>query len=119
MKIYIAGPMSGLPDFNRAAFQAAQEVLSEHGNQVLSPAVLPNGLEQHEYMDICLAMLRCADCIYMLKGWENSLGAKAEHALAEKLDLQIEYQRSMTKEHHCPSCGGIGWNATCDKCIPY
>lgn len=94
MKIYIAGPMSGLPDFNRTAFQMAHLNLKNDGHTVLSPAVLPDGLEQHEYMDICLAMLRCADCIYMLKGWEDSLGAKAEHALADKLGLQIEYQRT-------------------------
>lgn len=119
MKIYIAGPMSGLAEFNRHAFHSAHIELTDQGHTVLSPAVLPDGLEQYEYMDICLAMLRCVDCIYMLKGWEDSLGAKAEHALADKLGLQIEYQRTMTAEHHCPSCGGIGWSATCDKCIPY
>ncbi|WP_299996893.1 DUF4406 domain-containing protein [uncultured Cedecea sp.] len=95
MKIYIAGPMSGLPDCNRTAFQMVHVELRQQGHAVLSPAVLPNGLEQHEYMDICLAMLRCADCIFMLVGWEDSLGARAEHALAEKLGLQIEYQRAL------------------------
>lgn len=43
-------------------------------------------------MDICLAMLRCADVIYLLKGWESSPGARAEKALAEKLELQVIYQ---------------------------
>lgn len=30
--------------------------------------------------------------IYMLKGWERSSGAKAEHALAVALGLEIKYQ---------------------------
>lgn len=92
MKIYIAGPMSGLPDFNRAAFNEAAYIKACYGHVVLNPAVLPGGLEQREYMDICCAMVRSADTIFMLNGWENSPGARAEHALAEKLELQIEYQ---------------------------
>ncbi|TNL09061.1 nucleoside 2-deoxyribosyltransferase [Kosakonia cowanii] len=92
MKVYIAGPMSGFDQFNRPAFHAAESNLREHGNVVLNPATLPDGLSQVQYMDICLAMLRCADAVYMLAGWENSAGARAEHALAEKLELLRFYQ---------------------------
>ncbi|MBE8111916.1 DUF4406 domain-containing protein, partial [Escherichia coli] len=38
------------------------------------------------------AMLRCADGIFMLDGWQQSAGAKAEYALAEKLGLDIQHQ---------------------------
>lgn len=38
-------------------------------------------------------MLRCAEVIYLLKGWESSPGARAEKALAEKLELQVIYQK--------------------------
>ncbi|MBC4282915.1 DUF4406 domain-containing protein [Klebsiella pneumoniae] len=92
MKIYIAGPMSGLPGFNRQAFQRAAAHIVRRGNVVLNPAILPDGLEQAEYMDICLAMLRCSDGIFMLDGWQQSAGARAEYALAEKLGLDIQYQ---------------------------
>lgn len=92
MKVYIAGPMSGFDQFNRPAFHAAESNLREHGNVVLNPATLPDGLSQAQYMDICLAMLRCADAVYMLAGWEKSAGARAEHALAEKLELWRFYQ---------------------------
>ncbi|MDY3586874.1 DUF4406 domain-containing protein [Enterobacter asburiae] len=92
MKIYIAGPMSGLPDFNRDAFNHAHVFLGAKGHVVLNPALLPDGLTQAEYMDICLAMLRCADAIYMLEGWEHSAGARAENALAEKLEMEIIFQ---------------------------
>lgn len=92
MKIYIAGPMSGLPDFNRASFNHAHVFLGAKGHVVLNPALLPDGLTQAEYMDICLSMLRCADAIYMLEGWEHSAGARAENALAEKLEIEIIFQ---------------------------
>ena len=62
-KIYIAGPMSGLPGFNRQAFNRAAGHVVRRGNVALNPAILPDGLEQAEYMDICFAMLRCADGI--------------------------------------------------------
>ena len=43
-------------------------------------------------MDICLAMVRSADAIYLLNQWEESVGARAEHALAEKLGLTVIYE---------------------------
>lgn len=92
MKIYIAGPMSGLIEFNRPAFMFTAEKLTGRGHTALNPAILPDGLLQAEYMDICLAMLRCAHAIYLLDGWEKSAGARAEKALTEKLRLEIIYQ---------------------------
>lgn len=92
MKIYIAGPMTGLVEFNRPAFMFTAAKLTGHGHVALNPAVLPDGLTQAQYMDICLAMLRCAEVVYLLKGWEASPGARAEKALAEKLEMQIIYQ---------------------------
>ena len=92
MKIYIAGPMSDIPNFNRDEFIAAGCLNRRQGHTVINPAILPDGLSQFEYMDICTAMLRCADAIYLLRDWQKSAGARAEHALAEKLGLQIIFQ---------------------------
>lgn len=88
---YIAGPMSGLPNFNRDAFNAAATKLTASGHTVLNPATLPDGLSQAQYIDICLAMLRCATHVQMLRGWDDSRGAFAERALALKLGLTVEY----------------------------
>ncbi len=85
VRVYIAGPMTGYENFNREAFHKAEEELKREGHTVLNPAVLPDGLTQPHYMDICMAMIRCVDAIYMLNGWQRSAGAKAELALAEKL----------------------------------
>lgn len=91
-RIYIAGPMTGCADFNRPAFNAAAEILTGQGHIVLNPATLPGGLSQHQYMDICLAMLRSSEVIYLLKNWEYSAGAQAEVALAEKLNLDVYFE---------------------------
>lgn len=63
--------------------------LMDMGYTVLNPATLPEGLTQGEYMDICFAMLRAADAIYLLEGYENSKGALAELAYAEKLEMEV------------------------------
>lgn len=91
MKIYIAGPMSGYPDFNRPAFHSAAHSISSGGSIPLSPAILPDGLDEPDYMAICIAMLQRSDSVLMLPGWEKSAGAAAEHALAKKLGLIIRY----------------------------
>ena len=88
-KVYIAGPMSGLEDDNRSLFNSVAEQFKLGGFVVLNPATLPAGLEQHEYMDICVAMVRCCDSVFMLPGWEESLGAQAEYHLAKKLGKYV------------------------------
>ena len=65
-KIYIAVPMNGLPGFNREMFHYAAGHIVRRGNVARNPAILPDGLDQAEYMDICFAMLRCADGISLL-----------------------------------------------------
>ncbi|EFY9242407.1 DUF4406 domain-containing protein [Shigella boydii] len=94
VRVYIAGPMTGYKNFNREAFHNAEEELKREGHTVLNPAVLPDGLTQPQYMDICMAMIRCVDAIYMLKGWQRSAGAKAELALAEKLGYAVIFQET-------------------------
>lgn len=89
MKIYIAGPMTGIPDFNRISFNEAARLLSEKGHIVLNPAVLPDGMKHEEYMTICLAMVEVCDMVALLPGWENSTGACMEVIRAFDLDKEI------------------------------
>lgn len=88
-KIYIAGPMSGLPNFNRDAFNLEALRLQSLGHVALNPAILPDGLEQHECMAICIEMVKMADQLVLLPNWERSTGARAEHAMAIKLGKPV------------------------------
>ncbi|EEJ4190061.1 DUF4406 domain-containing protein [Salmonella enterica subsp. diarizonae] len=87
MKVYIAGPMSGLPNFNRDRFNEVAGLVVESGNIPLNPATLPDGLPERDYMAVGIAMLQCADAIYLIEGWEKSAGARAEKALDDKLNI--------------------------------
>ncbi|HCV5520694.1 TPA: DUF4406 domain-containing protein [Shigella sonnei] len=99
--IYIAGPMTGKPDFNRTAFTMTATRLKMQGHTVLNPATLPDGLRYRDYMLIGSAMLHCADVIYLLDGWEDSPGAKEEHATALKLNLIISTPESRKEAKSC------------------
>lgn len=81
--IYIAGPISGIKDYERE-FNRVASWLSEQGHSVLNPATLPGGLTQGQYMSICLPMVAVADELIMLTGWEQSDGAYIEFLTAKK-----------------------------------
>lgn len=99
-KVYIAGPMSGLPKFNRPAFFAAEEYLIEHGAKVMNPAMLPLGFDHHEYMKISMPMLDACEAVAFLPGWQLSKGARMEFTRAHHeqkllLSLDIEHAAGM------------------------
>jgi hypothetical protein len=116
MKFYLAGPMTGIPNFNFPAFNVAASRLRSIGHEVFNPA--ERDIERHGGVDIsadnhtgdpalaakthgfslreALAddtafICKEADAIAMLPGWENSKGARAEHALAFALGHRIVY----------------------------
>lgn len=91
MKIYIAGPMTGLPEFNYPVFHQVAATLRAAGYDVINPAENPKprcGTWQG-YMRMSVAQVASVDCLVMLPGWDHSRGAKIEHALATDLGLKI------------------------------
>ena len=112
MKIYLAGPMRGKPNFNFPAFDYASAKLREQGHEVFSPAdhdrevngaeieINPTGDEA-----ICEAkfgfsirdalgsdldwICHNADAVALLPGWEQSTGANAERATAVALGITL------------------------------
>lgn len=91
-RIYIAGPMSGLPEFNYPAFNRAAAMLRAQGHHVENPAENPAPAcgSWAGYMRLALPQLCKCDAVYMLPGWRGSKGARVEHGLA--LDLGMEVQ---------------------------
>lgn len=91
MIVYIAGPMSGLPEFNYPAFNEVAEVLRRAGLQVENPAENPDQQTWLDYMRLSLRQISRADAVLMLEGWQRSRGAAIEQRLAEMLGLQVFY----------------------------
>lgn len=79
-RIYIAGPMSGLPDLNFPAFHAEAARLRALGYEVVNPAeVNPDpATPWTDCMFRDLRELTWCDGIAMLPGWEASPGACIE-----------------------------------------
>lgn len=90
-RVYIAGPMTGLPDFNYPAFHRAADLLRTKGGEVENPAdnLPPPCGSWKGYMLLGIAQLITCDTVALLPGWSASKGAQIEHQLARDLDLQV------------------------------
>jgi hypothetical protein len=90
-RLYIAGPMTGLPLLNFPAFHSAARQWRDLGHEVINPAELcPDpAMEWHQCMRKDIAALVTCDAIVMLPGWQKSKGATLEHHIAERLGMTI------------------------------
>ena len=94
MIIYLSGPMTGSSD-SAAVFDRVRQELEEGGaHQVINPAVLEGVatdgvLGYEDYMSIDKALIRKADALMLLPGWQNSPGCNRELGYAEALNLMI------------------------------
>lgn len=117
MRLYLAGPMRGYPDFNFPAFKEAALDLRAKGHEVFSPAEsdVNDGfdpktgagfLSMQEYMVRDLPEVCRADAVVVLPGWEDSEGAMIETRVARMLhkavltypDMEVVYPREMLQE---------------------
>ena len=91
MKIYLAGPMRGLPDCNFPEFHKYAAVLRSQGHEVFSPAevrIPQNNIRAIFALEMDW-LCREAEAIALMPGWSESRGASAELALAKALDLKV------------------------------
>lgn len=106
--VYIAGPMTGLPKHNFPAFDVAASRLRQSGWNVISPADIDRtqGVNEYTPPEETKALLRTmlkrdfseildnCGAMYMLKGWEQSVFGKVEHAIAVGLGMHIMYEET-------------------------
>jgi hypothetical protein len=93
-RIYVAGPMSGLPELNYPAFHEAAARLRAKGWHVENPAENPDphvdaSCHWTAYMRMGLSQVATCHAIYMLPGWQKSKGASLEYMVAQQLGMQI------------------------------
>lgn len=90
MILYIAGPMTGLPDLNYPLFNRVQALLETAGYKVLNPARQAGGLTWKQYMQLGLTDVFEAEGVALLDHWNQSKGARMEHHVARELGLRVE-----------------------------
>lgn len=100
MKLYLAGPMTGIPKFNVPAFDAAAAELRAQGHEVINPAeedspavraaalaslrgdladLIPTGETWGDMLARDVKLVADGiDGVVLLPGWVNSRGAKLE-----------------------------------------
>lgn len=109
MRLYLSGPMSGLPDSNRPAFTAATKKLRAQGHSVVCPTeldFLPVPEEKHEayrkllwrtfiIRDVAMILTCAFDAVVVLPGWERSRGARMEVIAAVMIGLPILWAKDL------------------------
>jgi hypothetical protein len=102
-KVYLAGPMSGIPEFNFPAFARYNQLLTEAGLVVVDPAQhdLENGhtVEEiakkgPEFRHEMLAwdfdqIINEVQGVVLMPGWHESKGARAEAMLAQMIGKSV------------------------------
>lgn len=91
-KLYIAGPMTGLPDNNYPAFHAAAAFFRKRGYEVSDPSELQPSkplaeMQWLDWMKLTIPMMMDCQIVVLLPGYMNSKGAVAELALANHLGI--------------------------------
>lgn len=102
MKIYISGRIKDLPlEHAKGLFKQAEHRLYNAGLESVNPLEIEETFEpaSREDWDACMLIdikhLWNCDGIYMLFNWQESKGARIEHAIAKELGMKIYYEQSI------------------------
>nr|WP_277610147.1 DUF4406 domain-containing protein [Pseudomonas aeruginosa] len=104
-RIYLAGPMTGLPEHNFPAFHAEAARLRSLGYQVENPAEhgeIP-GFEWADYLRLDLQKLLTCEAIALLPGWMDSKGARLEFTVATNLGMRALHAEHITGPAEIPT----------------
>lgn len=93
--IYISGKITGTDDYLQRFERAEKHLNNMNITDVINPAKVNSYLPElsyNQYIKMSLCMLEMCDTIYMLKNWENSVGAKLEWEYAKANNYKIMYE---------------------------
>lgn len=97
-KVYIAGKVTGTPITEcTLKFGNAQKVLEKsYSYDVVNPLTVVN--DWHcpwpVAMKKCIMALLTCDVICMLPDWQDSIGARTEHLVASRCDMEIFFMNN-------------------------
>lgn len=90
-RIYLAGPMTGIENYNFPAFNTAAKELRKSWREVINPADhgVVAGAVWSDYLRYDIAKMSGCEAIALMPGWSKSSGAKLELLIAERLGLTV------------------------------
>lgn len=95
-KLYLSGPMTGMPNENFELFEKAQKYYEGLGFDVINPHYLAAHTRLiHEipayknFMGEDIRALSICDVIAFLPDWHNSAGCRVEFIFAKTTDIQL------------------------------
>lgn len=100
MKLYLCGPMSGLPEYGYPAFHDHAFFLRAQGHVVVNPAEMfpePEGVVWTAALREDLKALLDCECVAVLPGWRQSRGAALEVHVARTLQMPILDARTLER----------------------
>ena len=89
--VYLAGPVTGIPRKQvERNFNKYRSFYQTRGFGVISPIdQIDENVTWQEAMKIALTLMMQCDFIFMLPGWESSLGACMEKEIADKVGIKL------------------------------
>lgn len=91
MRLYVAGPMTGLPKFNYPAFNEAAKKLRTYGFSIANPAENTNpGGEWEDWLRQSIAQVLGSHGVAVLPDWQQSKGARLEVHVATELGMEVQ-----------------------------
>ena len=122
-RIYIAGPMRGVKDFNRAAFTEHAARLRALGWAVENPVeiggrfgaveeIASDNALLRRLMEYELVTIKSVDAVFMLSGWEFSKGSRRELQEALTAEVPVFLQKitgALPRPEDCSEFAEI-WN---------
>ena len=94
--VYLSGPMTGLPDYNRAAFNLRAEAFRAAGYSVNNPADISvtHGTDKayEFYFKRALRMMLDADVVYVFGDTTQSRGVEMELQVAKMAGMQVVWE---------------------------
>lgn len=101
MRLYVCGPVTGMPDLNRGAFDDARTRLEAAGYGAVAPhAFVPSDASHEDAMRLCIARLCCSDIggVALLAGWRGSEGARMEVEVARAIGIEAKHWTTWERE---------------------
>lgn len=94
--VYLSGPMTGLPDYNRAAFNLRAEAFRAAGYTVNNPAEISvtHGTSKSYgfYFRRAMRMLLNSDVVYIFGDITESKGAQMELSVAKMAEMPVVWE---------------------------